>query len=799
MVFPDRANIEFKTKIFILFLCLLSNLVFTSQISGQNGNKISLSSDSSKVLLLFSYGYGLPAYQKMTPNFITAMKNYGISPNNLFFEFLDLQRDKGKITQAQLREEILKRYENRGIDIIVTFHEPALHFLLDNCRGIFTNVPVVSVLAPEKINIKKDELTNPVFLLPMSPDFEGTLNIALGFFPATKEVIYVTGKGDEDISIKQEAMKVFSKWENKINFVYTDSLTIEETEKLTSSRSPGSIIIYSSYFSDRTGRSFHPLDIWFKLGKTASVPIFGLYDVMLGTGMIGGALISFEEEGKQAANLAFEIISKKATLHNGVTIQQNKRLPGFDWPQLKKWGLENAQLPSDSRVLNYEPTFWEKYGIYLIAIIVFITLQWFLISLLFVQKRQKESALNKLFISEAKYRQLFESNVDGISIFFINPDQTVSNFVELNESAARMVGYTREEMQNLSVADLEEPIPENALMERSNALKTNGVYGFETRIKHKNGNLIDVEIKVIAISFNNRMALMNIVRDITDRKKAELEIKKHKEHLEEMVKERTAELIVEIKKKEAAERLLKTALVKEKELNELKTRFISTATHEFKTPLTSIMTSAELLQRFDSTWTSEKKSEYLTRMIGSVIKMTKMIDDVLSVSKAETVKNSYEFCETDIFELSEKIVFESRLALSGDANISHSFNGEPKVFMVDPGQIELILRNLLSNAVKYSPSGGTVDLAVSCSENGISIKVSDQGIGIPASDIPKLFEPFHRASNVASFKGSGLGLSIVKHAVEIHKGNIEVESSVDIGTTFTIFLPVSIGKAENKS
>ncbi len=285
--------------------------------------------------------------------------------------------------------------------------------------------------------------------------------------------------------------------------------------------------------------------------------------------------------------------------------------------------------------------------------------------------------------------------------------------------------------------------------------------------------------------------------DITERRASEMELEKHRNHLEELVKLRTEELDrinknlkSEIKLKEAAETQLEEALKNEKDLNILKSRFISTASHEFRTPLTSILFSADLIKKYQDKWKKEKIEEHLERIINSVGYLTGLMDDILKISKAESGKLEIKIEQTDLYKLCSHMMEETQILLNENHKIEMFYEAPKNIYEIDPKQVELIIQNLLSNAIKYSPDGGKIEFRVSENRDNIIIEVKDEGIGIPEDDIHRIHEPFHRGRNTVDIRGTGLGLAIVKNSIDLYGGSIEVSSAEGKGSVFKVTLPL---------
>ncbi|MGB7443404.1 MAG: HAMP domain-containing sensor histidine kinase, partial [Coleofasciculaceae cyanobacterium] len=249
------------------------------------------------------------------------------------------------------------------------------------------------------------------------------------------------------------------------------------------------------------------------------------------------------------------------------------------------------------------------------------------------------------------------------------------------------------------------------------------------------------------------------------------------------------QLQAEIAQRQQAEVELLKALAKEQELNQLKSSFVNTTSHEFRTPLTTIMAAAELLESYSDRWNKEKRTVYFQRIISNVQHLTQLLDEVLIIGKAEAGKLSCQPAPLDVAELCHSLVEEFQLGIGKQHNIVFSSQGEYHQAEMDKKLLRHILSNLLSNAIKYSPQGSTVNFKITCQEQKVIFQVQDQGIGIPEKDQESLFEMFHRGGNVGNISGTGLGLAIVKKSVDSHCGEVTLNSERGKGTTFTVTIP----------
>jgi signal transduction histidine kinase len=239
-----------------------------------------------------------------------------------------------------------------------------------------------------------------------------------------------------------------------------------------------------------------------------------------------------------------------------------------------------------------------------------------------------------------------------------------------------------------------------------------------------------------------------------------------------------------------ANQALRVEQMREKELALLKGRFVSMTSHEFRTPLSVVFSSLELLETYAERWRPEKKAEHFARMKAALRRMTEMLDDVLLLDRSEAGAVEHSPERMDLRRFCEGLVEDFRVAVRDSHTIALDADGVPAEVWMDEKLLGHVLTNLLSNAVKYSPRGGVVRLGVCCRGDCGQFEVEDHGIGIPPEDLPRLFESFHRASNVGGIKGTGLGLSIAKHLVDVQGGSIAVDSEVERGTTVRVSIPL---------
>lgn len=284
----------------------------------------------------------------------------------------------------------------------------------------------------------------------------------------------------------------------------------------------------------------------------------------------------------------------------------------------------------------------------------------------------------------------------------------------------------------------------------------------ELKCKHADGSLFDVDAIVSPIASPNPQDLQIVcsLRDISAQKELEDG--------------------------------LRQALDREKELNELKSRFTSMVSHEFRTPLAVILTSISLLHNYSDRMDVEKREQKFQTIKGQVKYLTTLLDDVLSLSRADTVGLVMQVTEVNLVAFCQDMIEQVQAAINPDAIIEFITSGDCHSVQTDDKLLRHILHNLLSNAIKYSLDASKIVLNVACQPGTLIISVEDSGIGIPEHNQKNLFTSFHRADNVGTISGTGLGLAIVKRAVDACDGTISFESKEGVGTTFTVKIPIAL-------
>lgn len=386
---------------------------------------------------------------------------------------------------------------------------------------------------------------------------------------------------------------------------------------------------------------------------------------------------------------------------------------------------------------------------------------------------------------------MFEEATIGILIVNVQGD-----IVEINPYTKKLFGFERDELIGNKVEILlPDSFKSRHIQHRDNYHKNPVPRAMGANLElygqRKDGTQFPIEISLSYMKLEGEQFAIAYVSDdtlqktmLTELKEQEKKILDYSDHLEQKVEERTKEL-------HASEAKLKESLQKEKDLGELKSRFVSMASHEFRTPLSSILSSANLIGRYEKEEQQVKRMKHVNRIESSVRNLTVILNDFLSLEKLESGKVRYSPVELNFAEYVQQIIDEVSLTAKEGQKIIHTHKGDDKVF-IDEHLIKNILINLLSNGIKYSLNGGDVVLMTENVNTLLKMQVKDSGIGIPEKEQQHMFTRFFRANNVETIQGTGLGLTIVKRYLDLMNGSISFKSKEGEGTTFFLEIPISI-------
>lgn len=384
---------------------------------------------------------------------------------------------------------------------------------------------------------------------------------------------------------------------------------------------------------------------------------------------------------------------------------------------------------------------------------------------------------------------LFEFTTEGIIIA-----NQFGIIIRANPSSEKLFGYDKNELLNQNI-DILVPNKFTHSHEKhrdnynKNPHSRSMGKGLDLYGKKKNGLEFPVEISLSHYKTDDGLFVVAFIIDRTERKEAEERIKRVNAELEQKVEERTKILKETLHQLEASKDELSVALEKEKELNDMKSRFVTMASHEFRTPLSTILSSASLIGKYKNTEEEEKRHKHVDRIKSAVSNMTLILNDFLSAGRLEEGKINVNLVSINIPLYINESLNELSNFLKPGQTVNYNHHGND-IFVCDKQFLKNMIINLVSNASKFSSENKTIEINTNNSNNQLLLIVKDNGMGIPADEQKNLFERFFRAKNASNIQGTGLGLSIVAKYVEVLKGTIKFESELNKGTIFYINLPL---------
>ena len=387
---------------------------------------------------------------------------------------------------------------------------------------------------------------------------------------------------------------------------------------------------------------------------------------------------------------------------------------------------------------------------------------------------------------------------EGVDALFLHATEGIlitnesGEIIRINPSAEKLFRYNQNELLGKKIEQLIPKRFASHVKQRENYTvnphaRSMGA-GMELFGLRKDGTELPVEISLSPYSNYEGKFVIAFIVDITVRKQAEEKLKNYSVELEKQVKNRTLILEEAIQELEKTKKDLNNALNKEKDLNEMKSRFVSMASHEFRTPLTTMMSSLSLVTKYGEQNDKVNQSKHVTKIKTSINNLTDILNDFLSVSRLEEgkIENIPEEFEIKIFV--SDIVSEMKTMATSGQEIVYTHQGNNAV-VLDKKLLKNILFNLISNAIKFSPGQKLIQITTLASPSSVKVSVKDNGIGISAEDQKHLFERFFRGHNATHIQGTGLGLNIVTRYTELMNANIDFVSEENKGTTFTITIP----------
>ncbi|MES3021466.1 MAG: ATP-binding protein [Pseudomonadota bacterium] len=728
-----------------------------------------------RVVLLTSYGYGREGQDSFVRNYVESLAAGGmVTDNALVVHYLDLGREAGAGHRRRVRELVLAQHQGKRIDLVVAVQQPALDFLLDELKELAPRSPVLSIdaSAPSPARLAGHALLLP----PPGLHVRATLEQALKLFPDTESMIVAVGASDHDQKAKRQIESVVAAMGLRMRVEYTDALTFDAMAARVARAPPRSIVLLGSLYQDAAGTNTSFLDMALRLTRAARAPSFTLYSAKIGEGPLGGAVLHIERTGAELAAVSLAVVAGERGLAPGLNQVTLPPVSMYDWVQLERWGADWRRLPPDTVFLNRPPPVWQQHRDLVLAVAGVIGLLGALLAYLLAQRR-------RLKVAERRFRVLVEHAPEAIVVF----DPRKGRFIDANSKAERLFAASRAQLLRSGPQDFyvdRQPdglTPAETVGEHTRRSLAGEELMFERAVRALDGRCFPCEVSLVALPSGAGNLLRAGFVDISGRKRAETELRRHRDHLEEQVAERTEALSGALRDAERA--------------NRAKSVFLANMSHELRTPLNAIIGFSHAMAESTSLFDEEKHNLAIINRSGH--HLLALINDILELSRIEagqvrvqvdSVAPGELLCEVhDMLRLAAahkgvKLVVECPLL--------------PPPVRVDGGKLRQVLINLLTNAVKFTDAGVvTLGLAVHPAGPGLLLlqfSVRDTGIGIDEAEHERMFEPFVQAEGPRSQDGTGLGLTISREFVRLLGGVLGLRSRPGAGAVFSFALTVQV-------
>ncbi|NDJ76955.1 MAG: PAS domain S-box protein [Chloroflexi bacterium] len=677
-------------------------------------------------------------------------------------EHMDTKRFTGEAYLAQYATIFAEKFGDDSFDIIITLDDNAFRFMQQHHARFFPQTPVVfgGVNHLEPGDLANFELFTGVV---EQIDYLGTIQTALALHPDTERILVITDAttSSQVNRGKIEALVANDQIPVEVEFLDDGSgLDFETLRDMLSQAPDNSVVYYSDFYQDRDGNPVHYNDVLPQLAAISNAPIYVHNDFYLGYGATGGQVVNGYYHGMAIGQIVNRVLAGERP--SQISVPTGPLVYMFDYDQLKHWGISTKDLPADSLIVNEpDPSFYERYREIVWATGLFTVLQTTLIAYLIVNIMSRRKAVQTLQRSEAQYRSMVEASPLPIMI------HAGGKYVFLNQAACEVLGgKTRDDFIGKPVKEVIHSDYWAQADVRISQIYTGTPYAplVEQRFTRLDGEDIDVLVTATRIEFEGALASQVVFSDITARKQAEHD---------------------------------RFELAVERERVNMLRRFIADASHDLRTPLATITTSIYLLRhRLPNLTDSEHRQIRILEVQAK--RLSRMVDDMLHMSRLDATEH-FVAAPVDLNPLVKDIV-HGQQDLARQKNLQLQFRAFEQPCLVEANDLMLsrAIANLVENAIHYTPAGGQVTVRTVRTDGSVMCEVQDSGTGIPAEDLPHIFDRFFRGDRARQTNegGSGLGLAIVQKVVALHGGNIQVESEMEHGSVFRVRLPAQDGTYE---
>jgi signal transduction histidine kinase len=723
-----------------------------------------------RILVMFSYHEGLPWETRIEENLYTTLASTPDLNIELNIEHTDLVRHHEKGYLKKLEDLYRHKYSNPKMDLIIGFDDEAVGMLLDYDEKLFPEIPMVLITAEHK-TLQRDILKPNMTSLLWGADIRANVELIGEILPQTRYIFVVAGTSASDREVLKLAQASLGENTKRFAILYLTDISARDLIKKVTQLPKHSALLYLSFSRDTEGKSFIPREILSILSKQANIPVFGIVDTYLGHGIVGGNLLSAEEQGKRCAEIALRILRGESPEDMIPKRMLNQLM--FDWRQLKHWGISEDKLPAGSIVRYKEFSIWDKYRWHIIGILSFSLLEFLLIIGLLTQGKRRYRAELTMKKSEAKFASIFKSI--PLPVFLLDKD---GHILEFSHAAHEFATSSIREMKGLGFGNAFSCVnslnnsqgcgfcasSEDCTVHRvvSNTFLTGQLHRqVEAKFTVDDGqNRHDkyLLVSTVPLDLTEERQVLLYIEDITERRDTELELHKHRIQLAHMARRASIGEVT------------------------------ASLAHELNQPLTAILSSAQAAQRF--LISNPPNLNRVQSILSHIVKDVMRASDLILRLRALLSKGELQIQSQDINEIIREIVTTMKsYAATENVLIEVDLSTDLPSVWGDKIHIEQVIMNLILNGTEAMIASEHIrKLIISTKEydvQNVSVSVRDYGMGFDPENIDRIFEPFY--TNKPG--GLGIGLSVVRSIIDAHGGRLWAENNPGRGATFYFTVP----------
>lgn len=639
----------------------------------------------------------------------------------------------------------------------------------------------------------------------MVEDFDilATVELALSLHPNTKNLALVTDSTPTGKINHQRFLDVAQPILQRVTFIDLPNLTTDELAQRLRSLPEKTVIVNLSFFRDRLGRAYTTKESNQFIARESKKPLYSCWDFYLGTGVVGGKMVSGFNQGKEAALRVMAIVEGKPVDEIHI-LETSPNEYMFDYGPLVQAGISLNDLPPGSIVINKPQNFYAQHKIEVwMAILAFAMLS-ILLLIMGVNILQRRRAQRQLSQTLGEFQSIFDNSQVGILML-----REGRKIYRANQRLADIFGYSSPDEfvgKSVRIFHKDDDNFQEFGTQFFDTLSSGKHVHIEFELAKKDGSPIWILLSGKAVDGsippNLDKGVIWVMDDITDRKNFENELGKLNSQLEDRVQERTRELEIQTKKIQSANSRLQ-------ELDKLKSAFLSTVSHDLRTPMTSIRGFAKLIKKdfLKTICPTDSDDPTVNKLQGRILsnltiidteseRLTRLINDVLDLTRIETGHQNWKNQTIQLEESIQDSVKSLQGQLTEKPKVIFKINIADRLpdLFADPDRIHQVLFNLLANALKFTEEGTIRVKAERINTNFVQVSVADSGCGVPKHELDLIFDKFHQVERSDTLrntmKGSGLGLAICKEIISHYGGEIRAQCILDKGCTFTFTLPV---------